>query len=343
MQAIMTIGLDIAKSVFQVHCVDAGGNLVLRRQLKRRYVLAFFQKLPPCLVGIEACASSHYWSRELQALGHKVRLMPPAYVKPYVKRQKNDATDAEAICEAVSRPNMRFVETKTPEQQSCLTLHRTRHLFIRQQTSVINAIRAHLAEFGIVAPVGRNGVDQLLGVVADLEDKRLPEAARASVAALGAQLRMLKAQILEFDRMIRAWHRSNEASRRLDAIPGVGPALATALVASVANPKAFRSGRDFSAWIGLVPKQNSSGGKERLGNISKRGDRYLRSLFTTGALAVIRYAKIHGTRHRPWLGALLARRPTKVAAIALANKIARIAWAMMATGEHYKEPTALAA
>jgi len=343
MQAIMTIGLDIAKSVFQVHCVDAGGNLVLRRQLKRRYVLAFFQKLPPCLVGIEACASSHYWSRELQALGHKVRLMPPAYVKPYVKRQKNDATDAEAICEAVSRPNMRFVETKTPEQQSCLTLHRTRHLFIRQQTSVINAIRAHLAEFGIVAPVGRNGVDQLLGVVADLEDKRLPEAARASVAALGAQLRMLKAQILEFDRMIRAWHRSNEASRRLDAIPGVGPALATALVASVANPKAFRSGRDFSAWIGLVPKQNSSGGKERLGNISKRGDRYLRSLFTTGALAVIRYAKIHGTRHRPWLTALLARRPTKVAAIALANKIARMAWAMMARGERYKEPTALAA
>jgi len=343
MQAIMTIGLDIAKSVFQVHCVDAGGNLVLRRQLKRRYVLAFFQKLPPCLVGIEACASSHYWSRELQALGHKVRLMPPAYVKPYVKRQKNDATDAEAICEAVSRPNMRFVETKTPEQQSCLTLHRTRHLFIRQQTSVINAIRAHLAEFGIVAPVGRNGVDQLLGVVGDLEDQRLPETARASVAALGAQLRMLKAQILEFDRMIRAWHRSNEVSRRLDAIPGVGPALATALVASVANPKAFRSGRDFSAWIGLVPKQNSSGGKERLGNISKRGDRYLRSLFTTGALAVIRYAKIHGTRHRPWLTALLARRPTKVAAIALANKIARMAWAMMARGERYKEPTALAA
>jgi transposase len=343
MQAITTIGLDIAKSVFQVHGVDAAGNVILRRQLKRRYVLTFFQKLPPCLVGIEACASSHHWSRELQTLGHKVRLMPPAYVKPYVKRQKNDAADAEAICEAVTRPSMRFVETKTPEQQSCLTLHRTRHLLIRQQTSVINAIRAHLAEFGIVAPVGRNGVDQLLGVVADAKDKRVPEVARVCVAALGAQLQMLKAQILEFDRMIRAWHRSSEASRRLDEIPGVGPVLATALVASIADPKAFRSGRDFSAWIGLVPKQNSSGGKDRLGNISKRGDRYLRSLFTTGALAVIRYAKIHGTRHRPWLTALLARRPTKVAAIALANKIARMAWAMMARGERYKEPAALAA
>jgi transposase len=342
MQSITTIGLDIAKSVFQVHGVDADGLVVIRRQLKRRYVLAFFEKLPPCLVGIEACASSHHWSRELQAFGHTVRLMPPAYVKPYVKRHKNDATDAEAICEAVTRPNMRFVATKTPEQQSCLTLHRTRHLFIRQQTAVINAIRAHLAEFGIVAPVGRHGVEQLLGI-AYVNDKRLPEVARGCVAALGAQLRALKEQILQFDRMITAWHRSSEASRRLDDIPGVGPALATALVASIADPKAFRSGRDFSAWIGLVPKQNSSGGKDRLGNISKRGDRYLRSLFTTGALAVIRYAKIHGTTHRPWLTALLTRRPTKVAAIALANKIARMAWAMMAKSERYKEPAALAA
>ncbi len=343
MQTFTTIGLDIAKSVFQVHGVDAVGNVVIRRQLKRRSVLAFFEKLPRCLVGIEACASAHHWSRELSALGHTVRLMPPAYVKPYVKRHKNDATDAEAICEAVARPNMRFVATKTVEQQSCLTLHRTRHLLIRQQTSVINAIRAHLAEFGIVAPVGRNGVEQLLGVAADASDKRLPALARACVVALGAQLRMLKAQILEFDRMITAWHRSNETSRRLDDIPGVGPALATALVASIADPKAFRSGRDFSAWIGLVPKQNSSGGKDRLGHISKRGDRYLRSLFTAGALAVIRYAKIHGTRHRPWLTALLARRPAKVAAIALANKIARMAWAMMVRGERYKEPAALAA
>ena len=253
---------------------SAAGQVVVRRQLKRRYVLPFFQKLPSCLVGIEACASSHYWSRELQALGHTVRLMPPAYVKPYIKRQKNDAADAEAICEAVTRPSMRFVETKTPEQQSCLMLHRTRHLFIRQQTAVINAIRAHLAEFGIVAPIGRNGVEELLRVVADPNDKRVPEIARTCLAALGAQLRMLKARILEFDRMINAWHRSNETSKQLDAIPGVGPTLATALVASITDPKTFRSGRDFSAWIGLVPKQHSSGGKDRLGSISKRGDRY---------------------------------------------------------------------
>ena len=343
MQTITTIGLDIGKSVFQVHGIDAEGNVIVRRQLKRRSVTAFFHKLPPCLVGIEACASSHYWSRELRALGHTVRLMPPAYVKPYVKRQKNDATDAEAICEAVRRPTMRFVETKTPEQQSCLMLHRTRHLFIRQQTAVINAIRAHFAEFGIVAPVGRQGVENLLDIIADARDARLPEVARACLAALGNQLRMLKTQILSFDRMITAWHRSNETSKRLDALPGVGPTLATALVASVADPKAFRSGRDFSAWIGLVPKQNSSGGKQKLGSISKQGDRYLRSLFTAGALAVIRYAKIHGTGHRPWLTALLARRPTKVAAIALANKIARMAWAMMARGENYREPVALAA
>ena len=343
MQTVTTVGLDIAKSVFQVHCVDVADQVIIRRQLKRRYVLAFFQKLPPCLIGIEACASSHYWSRELQALGHTVRLMPAGYVKPYVKRQKNDAADAEAICEAVTRANMRFVETKTPEQQSCLMLHRTRHLLIRQQTAVINAIRAHLAEFGIVAPLGRLGVEALLGVVADPKDQRVPEVARACLAALGAQLRVLKKQILEFDRMINAWHRSNETSKRLDEIPGVGPALATALVASVANPRAFRSGRDFSAWIGLVPRQHSNGGKDKLGSISKQGDRYLRGLFTAGALAVIRYAKIHGTKHRPWLAALLARRPTKVAAIALANKLARMAWAMMAKGECYKEPVALAA
>jgi transposase len=343
MQAITTIGLDIAKSVFQVHGVDAAGQVVIRRQLKRRSVLAFFQKLPPCLVGIEACASSHHWSRELKALGHTVRLMPPAYVKPYVKRQKNDAADAEAICEAVTRVNMRFVATKTPEQQSCLMLHRTRHLFIRQQTSVINVIRAHLAELGIIAPVGRKGVEELLDVVADPSDKRVPEVARACLAALGTQLRRLKEQILEFDRIIMAWHRSNEASMRLDEIPGVGPMLATALVASIADPKAFRSGRNFSAWVGLVPKQHSSGGKDRLGSISKQGDRYLRSLFMAGALAVIRYAKINGTKHRPWLTALLARRPVKVAAIALANKIARMVWAMMARGERYKEPVALAA
>ena len=341
MQTVTTIGFDIAKSVFQVHGVDSVGQVAVRRQLKRRQVIAFFQKLPACLVGIEACASSHYWSRELQAVGHTVRLMPPAYVRPYVKRQKNDMADAEAICEAVTRANMRFVPTKTPEQQGGLTLHRTRHLFIRQQNSVINAIRAHLAEFGIVAPVGRKGIEQLLRIVTDPSDKRLPKVVRSCVIALGSQLLSLKKQILDFDRMIMAWHRSDETSRRLDCIPGVGPLLATALVVSVADPKTFRSGRKFSAWIGLVPKQHSTGGRAKLGSISKQGDRYLRSLFVAGALAVIRYAKMHGTKHRPWLTALLARRPTKVAAIALANKLARITWAIMATGTRYNYPASL--
>jgi transposase len=261
MQTITTIGLDIAKSVFQVHGVDAGGQVVIRRQLKRRYVLAFFQKLPPCLVGIEACASSHHWSRELKALGHNVRLIPPAYVKPYVKRQKNDAADAEAICEAVTRANMRFVETKTLEQQSGMVLHRTRHLCMRQQISVINAIRAHFAEFGIVAAVGRNGVEELLDIVADPSDKRVPEIARTCLAVLGTQLRRLKEQILEFDRMIRAWHRSSEMSMRLDEAPGVGPVLATALVATVADPNAFRSGVTSRPGLGWFLSSTQVGAK----------------------------------------------------------------------------------
>jgi transposase len=338
MEQISTIGLDIAKNVFQVHGIDEKGEVVVRRQLRRRQVLSFFAKLPACLVGMEACATSHHWARELEKLGHEVRLMPPRYVKPYVKRNKNDAADAEAICEAVGRPTMRFVPIKTPEQQSVLMVHRTRHLFVRQRTSLINAMRAHLAEFGIVAGVGRNGVEKLLELISKGEDERLPSAARECLMALAAQLELVKRQILEADRRVREWHRANKTSKRLEAIPGVGPLVATALVASVPDPHVFRSGRDLSAWIGLVPKQNSTGGKDRLGSISKAGNRYLRQLLVVGALSVIRRAKQLGYTRHPWLVRLMARRSVKVAAIALANKIARIAWAMMARNESYRTP-----
>jgi len=338
MGEISTIGLDIAKSVFQVHGIDASGKPVALRQLKRRRVLPFFARLSPCLVGMEACATSHHWAREIAKLGHEVRMMPPRYVKPYVKRNKNDAADAEAICEAVQRPTMRFVSIKTPQQQSVLMLHRTRQLFVRQRTMLINAIRAHLAEFGIVAGIGRNGVEVLLELIAKGEDERVPAAARECLMALAAQLDLVKRQILQADRRVLAWHRSSQISKRLEAIPGVGPLIATALVASVPDPSAFRSGRDLSAWIGLVPKQNSTGGKERLGNISKAGNRYLRSLLVVGALSVIRRAKQLGYTRHPWLVRLMERRSTKIAAIALANKIARIAWAMMARNESYRTP-----
>ena len=336
MNEVITIGVDIAKSIFQIHAVDAAGEPVIRRQLRRRQVLPFFKKQPACLVGIEACATSHHWAREIAELGHEVRLMPPRYVKLYVKRNKNDAADAEAICEAVTRPNMRFVPAKTPEQQSVLMLHRTRQLFVRQRTSLTNAIRAHMAEFGIVAGVGRNGVEVLLKQIAEGGDDRMPAAARECLMALAAQFELIKRQIVEADRRVLAWHRSSETSKRLEAIPGVGPLIASALVASIPDPSAFRSGRNLSAWIGLVPKQNSTGGKERLGSISKAGNRYLRQLLVIGALSVIRRAKQLGYTRHPWLVRLLERRSTKIAAVALANKIARIAWAMMARNESYQ-------
>ncbi len=339
---VTTIGLDIAKSVFQVHGIDADGQVVLRQRLTRGRVLPFFRKLPACLVGIEACATAHHWARELQSLGHDVRLMPPAYVKPYVKRQKNDAADAEAICEAVQRPTMRFVEPKTIEQQSTLMLHRVRLMLIRQRTQVSNAIRAHLAELGIVAPVGRKGLTSLLAIIADETDARLPTTMRGCLAMLAEQLQLLNVQILENDRAIRESIRASEVARRLMAIPGVGPLLASALVASIADPATFKSGRNLAAWIGLVPKQNSSGGKERLGSISKQGNRYLRQLLVVGALAVIRQAQRYGSK-RAWLIGLMGRRTTRVAAVALANKTARMAWAIMTSGEPYREPKAATA
>ena len=303
MKEISTIGIDIAKSVFQVHGIDAAGEVVVRRQLKRRQVLPFFAGLRPCLIGMEACATAHHWARELIKRGHEVRLMPPRYVKPYVKRNKNDAADAEAICEAVTRPTMRFVPVKTIDQQSVLMLHRTRQLFIRQRTTLINSIRAHLAEFGIVAGIGRHGVEALLQLVSKGEEGSIPTEARSCLTALAAQLELVKRQILEMDRRVLAWHRTSSLSRNLEAIPGVGPLISTALVASIPDPKVFRSGRDLSAWIGLVRRQNSTGGKEKLGSISKAGNRYLRQLLVVGALAVIRRAKHLGyTAIRGWCG-----------------------------------------
>jgi transposase len=343
MTEVITIGVDLAKNVFQIHGVDRSGQAVIRRQLRRGQVLPFFKKQPPCLVGMEACATAHHWAREISALGHEVRLMPARYVKPYVKRNKNDMADAEAICEAVTRPTMRFVAIKTREQQGALMLHRTRRLFVRQRTMLINAMRAHLAEFGIVAGVGRNGVDKLLRLIEKGDDARVPPEALACLMDLRDQLEAVKLKILELDHRIHAWYQSSELSRRLDDIPGVGPMIATALAASIPDPHAFKSGRDLAAWIGLVPKQSSTGGKERLGHISKAGNQYLRSLLMIGAFSLIKRAKQPNTTPRPWLAALMARRPTKVAAIALANKIARIAWAMMVRGTRYQEPAVQAA
>lgn len=342
MERIRTVGLDIAKNVFQVHGVDGDGEVVVRRRLKRSRVIPFFASIEPCRIGIEACATSHFWARELGALGHDVRLMPPAYVKPYVKRQKNDAADAEAICEAVSRPTMRFVPVKTVEQQSVMVLHRTRDLLMGQRIRLANALRSHMAEYGLVAPIGRKGLQTLIETIDDETDDRVPPEARLCLRMLVAQLQLVNAQVLENDRRIRTSARATEVGRRLMEIPGIGPVIASALVATVPDPHVFRCGRNLSAWIGLVPKQNSTGGKERLGSITKQGNRYLRQLLVIGSLAVIRYAQRNGTR-RPWLVQLMARRTTKVAAIALANKTARMVWAIMVSGERYREPVVQAA
>ena len=338
---VATIALDIAKNVFQVHGVDGAGEVAIRRQLRRRQVLPFFKKLPGCLVGIEACATAHHWGRQLMDLGHEVKLIPPRYVKPYVKRGKNDAPDAEAICEAVTRPTMRFVAVKSAEQQSVLMLHRTRELMVRQRTMLVNAIRAHMAEFGIVAPVGIPRVKELLAVIADADDDRLPPIARTCLDGLARQFLSLHEEITLAEKRIHAWHRSSEVSQRLETIPGIGPITASALAASITDPALFKSGRELAAWIGLVPRQNSTGGKERLGRISKQGDQYLRWLLVAGAMTIIRHAKRRGTTNLPWLADLIARRPTMVVAVALANKMARMAWALLRRGGTYR-PTATA-
>jgi transposase len=339
---ITTIGLDIAKNVFQVHGIDAAEKVVVRRQLRRKQLIPFFEGLPPCLVGMEACATSHHWARELTRLGHQVRLMPAKDVKAYVKRNKNDAADAEAICEAVRRPTMRFVGVKSAAQQGRLMQHRTRDLLMRQRTQTINALRAHMAELGIAAAQGREGLKELLAIVANDEDPRLPVDARASLIVLAAQLEALQTMIGSIEKRIMAQHRSDQESQRLETIPGIGVVGATAIAATVTDPKAFRSGRDFAAWIGLVPRQDSTGGKHKLGPISKQGDRYLRRILVVGAHAVLKRARQQPEKY-PWLTQLLARKPFRLVAVALANKMARIAWALLAKGGTYRAPALAAA
>ena len=335
-----TIGLDLAKNIFQVHGVDAVGRVVLKRRLRRAEVLEFFANLEPCLVGLEACPGAHWWAREIKTLGHEVRLMPAHYVRPYVKRNKNDAADAEAICEAVTRPTMRFVPIKGVEQQSVLLLHRTRELLVRQRTTLINALRGHLTEFGIVAAQGVRNVAKLVVAITDPGDDRLPPLAKDVLTLVVEQLHATEGHLKALERDLLAWHRANEISRRLATVPGVGPITATAIVATVGDPAHFASARQFAAWLGLVPRQHSSGGRERLGRISKRGDGYVRRLLIHGARTVLRWRR-HGVglAGSPWLAGLIGRRPVNVATVALANKNARIVWAMMMHGESFRCPT----
>lgn len=341
---IITIGLDLAKNVFAVHGIDGEGQVGVKRNLRRGQVLGFFAKLEPCLVGMEASAGAHYWGRELSKLGHEVRLMPAGYVKAYVKRGKTDAGDAEAICEAVRRPSMRFVPVKSRESQGVLSLHRARDLLVRQRTQTKNVLRALCAEFGIVAAKGRAPLAGLAAMIADPNDTRLPGEARLALQPLLDQLDRLRHNIALLEREIVLRHRANEASLRLATVPGIGPITASALIAAIGDPKRFSSGRDLAAWLGLTPKPRSSGGKNKLGSISKMGDPYLRRLLVQGAQSVLRVARTPSARASAWLTGLIARRPIRVAAIALANKTARIAWAVLVKGGVYRRaPEATAA
>lgn len=336
MENVATIGLDLAKNVFQVHGVDADGFVVVRRKLRRADVLRFFASLPSCLVGMEACASAHHWARKIGQLGHEVRLMPPAYVKPYVKRGKTDASDAEAICEAVTRPTMRFVAVKSVDQQAVLMLHKVRELLVRQRTMLTNALRAHLAELGIVASQGPEGLDWLKAHFRETQSQ-LPGHAVAALQALIRQAEGVADQAEVLEKQILEWHRTNEASQRLATIPGIGPITASAIAANVPDPSLFQSARQFAAWLGLTPRANSSGGKDRQTGISKQGDGYIRRLLVSGATAVLRFAR-QGDRGKAWMLGLKARKRPKVVAVALANKTARIAWVLLSRNEVYARP-----
>jgi len=331
-----TVGVDIAKSYFQVHGVDAHGRATLQKQLRRAEVLRFFANMPVCLIGMEACGSAHHWARKLTELGHQVKLMPAQFVKAYVKTNKNDARDAEAICEAVARPNMRFVAVKTVAQQELLMLHRVRQRLVMDRTAKANQLRGLLAEFGIVLPQGLHRLRHLMPeILADAENG-LSCRSRERFSYLFSHLRELDAAVIEWERQIVAWHRENPLSRRLDKIPGIGPLGASALVASMGDARTFKNGRQLAAWLGLVPRQDSSGGKTRLLGISKRGDRYLRTLLILGAQSVLRQMQRHPARSQSWLGRLTARAHPHIAAVALANKNARIAWALLAHEREYQ-------
>jgi transposase len=338
MKEISIVGLDLAKRVFQVHGVDQNGQVVVQKRLTRSELLVWFGKLNPCLVGMEACATAHYWARELGRLGHQVRLIPPAYVKPYVRRQKNDRTDAAAICEAVGRPSMRFATAKTIKQQAVQMLHRSRELLIQQRTQLTNALRAHLAELGLIFPLGDVGMAKAIAAVQEKDNDDIPAFIQQVLFSLIEQIKNLKKEITGLDKQMIAWHRAHTDSQRLATIPGVGVVTASAIIAAIGDGRQFHSGREFAAWMGLVPRQNSSGGKEQLGHISKKGNVYLRQLLVLGATSQLRGKNRDNAPGGKWFNQLLQRKPARVATVALANKTARIVWAVLIRGECYRTP-----
>lgn len=342
MSEIITVGLDLAKNVFQVHGADGAGRTVLRKRIRRAQVLEFFSRLPSCVVAMEACGGAHFWGREIGRLGHDVRLIPPAYVKPFVKRQKNDAADAEAICEAAMRPTMRFVPVKSEETQGAAMVFRVRELLIRQRTQAINALRGHLSEFGQIVPQGAANAARLIALVEDPETD-LPADAIPTLKALIAALMHLEAEIGKLDTEIARRAKENEVARRLMTVPGIGPLIATAIAVLAPRPETFRKARDFAAWLGLVPRQHSTGGKQRLGATTKMGERSLRRLLIIGANSVIIKRHVHtSARSGTWLAGMLSRKPPMLVRVALANKMARIVWALMARGGVYQSPAAAA-